>query len=73
MCRFSAGRATLNDNSRLHADDLVRTAPLRRCSRCGVDFVEMQAFLDSRNGKTTRMFRCDCPNPSWFDDRAEQP
>lgn len=46
---------------------LVQPSP--HCSQCG-GFVTALALLDSRNGHTFRLFRCDgCDATKWVRDR----
>jgi hypothetical protein len=46
----------------------AREAP--RCSRCDAQPRLVRQMLDSRSGKTIRMFKCACGAQSWVSDPA---
>jgi len=42
---------------------------IRPCSVCGDKPAILRAMLDSRTGKTIRMFKCKCGDQTWVADR----
>jgi hypothetical protein len=48
------------------SDGSLKAAPEdRRCPRCDAQPVLVHQMLDSRNGKTVRMFECKCGEKTW--------
>jgi hypothetical protein len=47
----------------------VAAAPLRTCNRCGAVMTEVHTLLDSRNGRSLRIARCEkCGEQDWSED-----
>jgi hypothetical protein len=44
-------------------------AALPRCRRCGSVTVERLSVLDTRKGRTMRIFQCGCGEQIWLEDR----
>jgi hypothetical protein len=42
----------------------------RRCARCSEQLRLVGTILDSRKGRTIRMFRCQCGEQTWISDPA---
>lgn len=40
-----------------------------RCRRCGSVTVERLSVLDTRKGRTMRLFQCGCGEQTWLEDR----
>jgi hypothetical protein len=46
-----------------------REAVPSRCRRCGSATVERLSVLDTRRGRTMRLFQCGCGEQTWLEDR----
>ena len=44
--------------------------PVPACSHCDKKPVLVRAMLNSRNGRTVRMFKCECGEQTWSEDRT---
>ena len=44
--------------------------PVRTCSHCGEKPALVRTMLNPRNGLTVRMFKCQCGEQRWTEDRA---
>jgi hypothetical protein len=44
--------------------------PIRICSQCGEKPVLVRTVLNSQNGRTVRMFKCDCGEQTWSEDKG---
>jgi hypothetical protein len=47
------------------SDTYSQTRGYRRCQRCDTEPTLRCQILDSRNGKTIRMFECKCGEKTW--------
>jgi hypothetical protein len=43
--------------------------PVRACSYCGAKPVLVRTILDPRQGRTIRMFKCECGEQTWQADK----
>jgi hypothetical protein len=46
-------------------EKMTRTQEDHRCSNCDTQRMLIYQMLDSRSGKTIRMFECKCGERSW--------
>jgi hypothetical protein len=44
--------------------------PVRACGRCDKMPALVRTMLNPRNGRTVRMFKCECGEQTWSEDRA---
>jgi hypothetical protein len=44
--------------------------PIPTCSHCGDKPKLLRKMLNPQNGRTVRMFKCDCGEQSWSEDKA---
>jgi hypothetical protein len=44
--------------------------PVRACGQCDKQTVMVRTMLNSHNGRTVRMFKCECGEQSWTEDKA---
>lgn len=43
--------------------------PIRVCHLCGKKLAMVRSMLDSLSGRTVRMFRCECGEQTWSQDK----
>jgi hypothetical protein len=43
--------------------------PTRVCNACGEKLALVRSMLDSLSGRTVRMFKCECGEKTWTEDR----
>jgi hypothetical protein len=43
--------------------------PVRACSICGEKPTKVRTMLNDVNGRTVRMFKCDCGEQTWSEDK----
>jgi formate dehydrogenase maturation protein FdhE len=43
--------------------------PIRSCSHCGSKPAPVLSMLNPRNGRTVRMFKCECGEQTWAEDK----
>jgi hypothetical protein len=43
--------------------------PVRACNQCGKKPARVRTMLNPVNGRTVRMFKCDCGEQTWSEDR----
>ena len=43
--------------------------PVRACGLCGKKPALVRTMLNSHNGHTVRMFKCECGEQSWSEDK----
>jgi len=46
--------------------------PVPACTHCGEKPKLLRKMLNSQNGRTTRMFKCDCCEQTWSEDKELQ-
>jgi hypothetical protein len=46
----------------------VAAAPIKLCG-CGLKPKLVKTLMNSQHGRTIRLFRCDCGEQSWSEDR----
>jgi hypothetical protein len=44
--------------------------PSRACSYCGKKPVLLRSMLNPLTGRTVRMFKCDCGEQTWLEDKV---
>jgi hypothetical protein len=44
--------------------------PIRMCSHCGEKLALIRTMLNSLNGRTIRMFKCECGEKTWSEDKG---
>jgi len=44
--------------------------PVPRCGSCGEKPKLIQKILDTKNGHTVRMFKCECGEQTWAEDKV---
>jgi hypothetical protein len=44
-----------------------QAAPTRMCSHCGEKALPFLTMLDSRNGHTVRVLKCQCGEQTWLE------
>ena len=44
--------------------------PVRACSNCDKKPALVRTMLDSNNGRTVRMFKCECGEQTWAEDKG---
>ena len=44
--------------------------PIPACHLCGAKPALAHTILNSQNGRTVRMFKCDCGEQTWTEDRT---
>jgi hypothetical protein len=44
--------------------------PIRICSHCGEKPVLARTMLNPQNGRTVRMFKCECGEQTWSEDKG---
>jgi hypothetical protein len=48
----------------------IEPALVRACSHCGQQPALIRSMLDPRQGRTVRMFKCQCGEQTWREDKA---
>ncbi|MCK1360145.1 hypothetical protein [Bradyrhizobium sp. 199] len=43
--------------------------PIRSCNACGKKPAQVRFMLDSLTGRTVRMFKCECGEQTWTEDK----
>jgi formate dehydrogenase maturation protein FdhE len=43
--------------------------PIRVCSYCGGRPALLRSMLDTQSGRTVRMFKCNCGEQTWLEDK----
>lgn len=43
--------------------------PARSCDACGKRMRQLQSLLDTTTGKTVRIFKCECGEQIWSEDK----
>ena len=43
--------------------------PIQMCSHCGEKPALLRTILNPQNGRTVRMFKCECGEQSWSEDK----
>jgi formate dehydrogenase maturation protein FdhE len=43
--------------------------PIRVCSYCGEKPTLLRSMLDTQSGRTVRMFKCNCGEQTWSEDK----
>jgi hypothetical protein len=43
--------------------------PTRACNECGKRPVQVRSMLDPITGRTVRMFKCECGEQTWSEDK----
>jgi hypothetical protein len=46
----------------------IAAAPIRLCG-CGLMPKLIKTLMNSQNGRTIRLFKCECGDQSWSEDR----
>ena len=44
--------------------------PVPACSHCGKKAALVRTMLNSQNGRTVRMFKCECGEQTWSEDKT---
>jgi hypothetical protein len=42
---------------------------IRNCNHCGSKPVQVRSMLNPLTGRTTRMFKCECGEQTWSEDK----
>ncbi len=45
-------------------------APVPACNQCGKKPALVRTMLNPRSGRTVRMFKCECGEQTWLEDKA---
>ena len=43
--------------------------PVRTCTACGKKPAQVTSMLNSLTGRTVRIFKCDCGEQTWTEDK----
>jgi hypothetical protein len=65
-----AGRLSMNNEFKNEVFSSYDPNPVRTCSRCGKKPAMALAILNPKNGHTVRMFKCECGEQTWSEDKA---
>jgi hypothetical protein len=60
----------MNDEFKNEVFSTFEPNPVPACSSCGGKPALLRTMLNPRNGWTVRMFKCECGEQSWAEDKA---
>jgi hypothetical protein len=64
------GKAIVNHEFKNEVFSGFEPNPLPACSHCGEKPKLLRKMLNPQNGRTTRMFKCDCGEQTWSEDKG---
>lgn len=67
---MSNGRLTMANDFRNEVFSSYDPAPVRACSQCDKKPAVVRTMLNPHNGRTVRMFKCECGEQTWSEDKA---
>ena len=60
----------MNNESKHEVLPSFEANPIRMCSHCNAKPAQVLTMLNPRNGRTVRMFKCECSEQFWSEDTA---
>jgi hypothetical protein len=60
----------MNDEFKNEVFSSFEPNPIRTCSSCSAKPALIRTMLNPVNGRTVRMFKCECGEQSWAEDKA---
>jgi hypothetical protein len=65
------GRAAfMNDEFKNEVFSSYDPNPIRICSQCDKKPAMVRSMLNPKTGRTVRMFKCECGEQTWSEDKA---
>ena len=58
----------MNNESKHEVLSSFEANPIRMCSHCNAKRAHVLTMLNPRNGRTVRMFKCECGEQFWSED-----
>jgi hypothetical protein len=59
----------MNDEFKNEVFSSFEPNPVRACSHCGVKPAQVRTMLNSLNSRMVRMFKCECGEQTWSEDK----
>jgi hypothetical protein len=64
------GPLSMNNDFKNEVFSSFEPNPVRACSHCDKKPALVRTMLNSHNGRTVRMFKCECGEQTWSEDKA---
>jgi hypothetical protein len=65
-----AGRPSMKNEFKNEVFSSYNPNPVRICSQCDKKPTLVRAMLNPKSGRTVRMFKCECGEQTWSEDKA---
>jgi hypothetical protein len=60
----------MNDEFKNEVFRSFEANPIRTCNQCSKKPALLRTMLNPKNGRTVRMFKCECGEQTWTEDKA---
>jgi hypothetical protein len=67
---FRQGSYPMNDEFKNEVFSSYDPNPIRTCSQCDRKPAMVRSMLNPKTGRTVRMFKCECGEQTWSEDKA---